>query len=92
MARKEWKPVRLAWAFGMIRTAAGYITKESLVFTLSDDTRKNKKTIDDFAKKNNLAMVEVWYRYDNEWDKVIHYKTYTYLPTITGEQLDKMKP
>ena len=80
----------MAKAFGMYRSAMGYITKETLAFVLTDDTRKNKKIIDDFAKKNNLTLVEVWYRWDNDWDKVMHYKTYTYLPTITGEQLDKL--
>ena len=89
--KKERKPIKMAWAFGMVRTALGYIRKEELIFTLSDDTKANKKTIDAFAKKYGLDLVEVWFRYDDAWDNVMHYKTYTYLPNITGEQLDKMK-
>ena len=88
---KKIAPVKLAHAFGMIRTAAGYITKEELVFALSDDAKKNKKIVDDFAKKYNLAIVEVWYRYDTDWDNVKLHKVYTYLPDINSETLDKMR-
>lgn len=89
--KKEFKAAKLAFAFGMVRTACGYMRKEEFVFALSDDAKKNKKTIDKFAKEYGLHLVEVWYRYSDAWDNVIHYKTYTYLPNITSEQLDKMK-
>lgn len=88
---KKHTPVRLAHGFGMVRTAAGYITKEELVFALSDDAKKNKKIVDDFAKKYNLTLVEVWYRWDNEWDTVKLHKIYHYHPAIDGATLDKMR-
>ncbi len=76
------KPVKIAYAFGMVRTALGYIRKETMVFTLSDDSKANKKLLDKFAKEQGCNLVEVWYRLDTEWDKVIPYKVYTYhLPT-----------
>ena len=89
--KKEKSPVKLAHAFGMVRSPLGYIKKEELVFTLTDDSRKTKKLIDDFAKKNNLTLVEVWYRITDEWGKVIPYKVYSYNPIITGEILDEMR-
>lgn len=86
-----YKPVKCAYAFGMVRTALGYVKKETLIFTLTDDSEANKKLIDEFAKKHGFAIVEVWYRNDNEWDKVIPYNIYNYLPTIDGDKLDVLK-
>lgn len=84
-----YKPVKCATAFGMVRTALGYITKGTLVFVLSEDNAKNKKEIDEFAKKYGCHLVEVWYRNDNEWGTLIPYKTYTYLHNIDGETFEK---
>lgn len=84
-----YKPIKCATAFGMVRTALGYITKEKLIFSLSDDSARNKKTVDDFAKKYGCHLVEVWYRNDNEWGTLIPYKTYTYLHNIDGETFEK---
>ena len=89
--KKQKSPVKLAHAFGMVRTPLGYLKKEELAFTLSDDSKQNKKIIDTFAKENNLTLVEVWYRSTDEWDKVIPYKVYNYNPIITGEILDKLR-
>ncbi len=85
-----YKPVRIAYAFGMVRTALGYVTKEELSFVLSDDNKRNKKAVDDFAKEHGCIMVEVWYRNDNEWDKVMPYKTYTYFNTIDSDTLKRL--
>lgn len=85
-----YKPIKCARAFGMVRTKLGYITKEELTFTLSDDSAKNKQTIDEFAKKHGCIMVEVWYRNDNEWDTVIPYKIYDYRTKIDGDTLERI--
>jgi hypothetical protein len=85
-----YKPVKCARAFGMVRTKLGYITKEELLFTLSDDSKKNDETIAEFAKKHGCVMVEVWYRNDNDWDKVIPYKIYNYHHTIDGDTLGRI--
>jgi hypothetical protein len=86
-----YKPVKFAYAIGMVRTALGYVRKETLIFTLTDDSKATKKLVDEFAAEYGCAIVEVWYRNDNEWDKVIPYKIYSYLPTIDGDKLDKLK-
>lgn len=85
-----YKPVKTAVAFGMVRTALGYITKEQMYFVLTDDNKRNKKTVDDFAKRNGCTLVEVWYRNDNAWDKVIPYKAYSYHHTIGGDTFEKL--
>lgn len=85
-----YKPIKCARAFGMVRTKLGYITKEELTFTLSDDSAKNKQTIDEFAKKHGCIMVEVWYRNDNDWDNVKFYKFFNYHDTINGDTLEKI--
>jgi ribosomal protein L10 len=86
-----YKPIKCATAIGMVRTALGYVRKETLIFTLTDDSKATKKLVDEFAKKHSLHIVEVWYRNDNEWDKVIPYKVYSYLPTVDGDKLNKLK-
>ena len=88
--KKETKPVKIAYAIGMARTALGYIRKEAMIFSLTDDSKATKKLVDKFAKDHDLTIVEVWYRNDNEWDTVIPYKIYSYLPTIDGDKLRKL--
>lgn len=85
-----YKPIKCARAFGMVRTKLGYVTKEEMIFTLSDDSKKNDKTIAEFAKKHGCVMVEVWYRNDNDWDNVIPYKVYSYHNNINGETLNRL--
>ena len=85
-----YKPTKLARACGMVRTKLGYVTKEELIFILSDDKAKNDKTICDFAKRHGCIMVEVWYRNDNEWDTVIPYKIYDYRSNIDGDTLERI--
>ena len=89
--RKENKPIKIGYAIGMARTALGYIRKETMIFSLTDDSKTTKKIVDDFAKEHGCNIVEVWYRVDTEWDKVILYKIYNYLRTIDGNTLDKIK-
>ena len=89
--KKEQKIYKIGYAIGMARTPMGYIRKETMIFTLTDDSKKNKKTIDEFAKKHGCNIVEVWYRFDNDWDKVIPYKIYNYLPTLNEETFAKIK-
>ena len=89
--KKENKPCKIAYAIGMARTPIGYIRKETMIFSLTDDSKSTKKLIDKFAKEHDCNIVEVWYRIDNDWDKVIPYKIYNYLPTIDGDKLDKIK-
>lgn len=88
---KKIAPTKIAYGFGMVRTAMGYITKETLIFTLTDDAKKNKKVVDAFAKEYNLALVEVWYRWDNAWDTVKLHKVYTYHPDVNGATFEKMR-
>lgn len=40
-----YKPIKCATAFGMVRTALGYITKEKLIFSLSDESLNRYRTI-----------------------------------------------
>ena len=70
--------VMLADAFGMVRTPMGYITKEKLVFIITEDKKKTKKTLDNFAKEHNLDMIEVWYRLDDAWQETKFYGRYDY--------------
>ena len=86
----SYKPVRLAYAFAMCRTAMGMIKKESYIFTLVDDETENKKLIDKFAKEQEAQYVEVWYRNDNEWDTVIPYGIFSYVENITSATFDKL--
>jgi TusA-related sulfurtransferase len=85
-----YTPVKCDDAIGMVRTALGYVKKETLIFILTDDSKATKKLVDEFAKEHGCNIVEVWYRNDNEWDKVIPYKIYNYLPTIDGDKLRKL--
>lgn len=85
-----YKPFKLGKAFGMVRTKLGYITKEQLSFVISDDNARTKQTIDDFAKKYGCSIVEVWYNNDNDFDKFIYYKTFTYFPTLDSDTFKKL--
>ena len=83
------KVIKMGYAFAMVRTGIGYLKKECLIFCITDDAKKTKKTIDDFAKRQGAALVEVWYREDNNWGEIKPYKTYSYIKQTIDE--DKLR-